>query len=375
MLWLACPGIAQRVPDAHLYAAVAASEHRGGVPAIAWLCEEYLPTLAAWPAGLDPRGPFSLHLSHDGIHIAATAVSMPAGAVAFGSCVFEGGADAPQLVWRCASDGREEWFAPTDFALPTDLHDALATIGADALDVPRTVQLPVAIAHLAGISVDTDPRSALLRLAPALCGEATWLAERRGTRLHVCGRSDGGLMLPTTLLILAALDGSGEPTPLAVRAFAARDGDRTEATRQLGRPDRALDRDTLRALLVGEDHARLTAIDALSRQHAAAELPHIIAAADERHPLAELAAIDAVKRLWPIADADARQATRRALFHSASPRLRGLDVDALATGHGTPVPPRALPARARLVLALGLLALGLFWLWRREHHRLGLQHA
>ena len=48
-----CATLHAQAPQLH--AVFAASEHRGGAPAIAWLCEEVLPARPEWPDDLDPQ--------------------------------------------------------------------------------------------------------------------------------------------------------------------------------------------------------------------------------------------------------------------------------------------------------------------------------
>ncbi|MCK5940770.1 MAG: hypothetical protein KAI24_02275 [Planctomycetes bacterium] len=358
-----------------LHAAIAASEHRGAVPAIAWLCEDYLPTLAAWPDGLDPRGPLALTLSAEGLDIRPTEVRVPDGAVAFGAATFAGAGGGPALLWRCAHDGSEQWTVQPGFELPRRWHALLQAIEADVLDVPRSLAMPVLAGHLSSGVAEGDPRAGLLRIAPSLCGDVTWLAWRERDVVRVKGRSEGGLTLPLALLVLAVAEGDAEPTALQLRAFAARDADRGEAARQLGRADRALDTETLRALLLADDAVRLTAIDALVRRRAWQELPQIVAAAAPDLPWASLAARDAVFELWRDASPEVRQATRQALQRSESLRLRAIDVDAIETQQqGTPVDdaPHDDP-RGRILLVLLSTAFGLLGLWRRERARGDLQ--
>lgn len=367
-----------------LHAAIASSAHRTQAPAIAWLCDEYLPSLPQWPAGLDPNTSFSLSLSAAGLQIRATEVAVPAGAVAIGSCSFSASDQAP-LLFRCDENGRERWFVPSDLRLPTRWQQFLHAIEADLVDTSRTLAVAVIIGHLAGALVDEDPRAELLRLGPSLCGDATWLAWHQGDYLHVCGRSDGGLMLPLTLLALAIADGGGELSSLSLRAYAARDADQDEAARQLGRTDRDLDARTLRALLHGNDGVRLTAIEALVRHGASQELPAIVRAASEQTPWATIAARDAVLRLWPVASAEERHATRSALQQSACAVLRELDVATIPTTSPTanrnqPSPNVAGPmlqsdaddsssaasSRARALLLMLCTSIGLLGMWRRE---------
>ena len=97
---------------ATVHAAFAGAEQRGGLPALQWLCEQYLPKRADWPTGLSPTQPFAIELSSQGLRIRRTAVALPAGVTAAGDCSLDG--SAPML-WSCRSDGCEDWFALIGF--------------------------------------------------------------------------------------------------------------------------------------------------------------------------------------------------------------------------------------------------------------------
>ena len=363
-----------------LHAAFAGSSHRGGTPAIAWLCEQFLPSLPAWPNGLDPREPFALRLTANELSMRPTDTPIPDGVVALGTFALAAERGS-QLLWRCDANGSEQWYVPADFALPTHWQKLLRAIEADVLDTPRSISAPVVAGHLAGGLLEGDPRATALRLGAAQCADVTWMAWRQRDQVRVQGRSDGGLMLPLVLLAMAIADGGGEPAALALRAFAARDGDQSEAARQLGRADRDLDVDTLRALLFAPDRVRLTAIDALVRRQASAELPNIVAAADGEHPWAELAAEDALRELWPLAQPEHRQRTRAALQKSQSVTLRGIDIESLPGGHAAPgtheptVTELARSSRAAFLMILFCTSIGLVGLWTRERVRLHLARA
>ena len=357
-----------------LHAAIAASSERVNVPAIAWLCEEYLPSLPEWPEGLDPHSRYAVSLSADGLRIQATDIILPKGSVAIGSCTFDSSANTPPLLWSCELNGQERWSVPTDFHLPAQWRRLLHSLEADLTDTPRTLSVPVIIGHLAGGLLDDDPRSALLRLTPALCGDATWLAWQQGDYTHVCGRSLGGLMLPVTLLALSIDDRQIPASTLALRAFSSRDMDQAEALRQLSRPDRRLDTATLRALLHAEDPVCLAAIEALIRHRATDSLPNIVKAAGPKRPLATIAARDAVLRLWPTATTEIRHATHAALALTNSPVLGQLNAEDLpvdASSHSdsrivTEMPTTTNGSRARALTILFFVSLGLLALWRRE---------
>lgn len=354
-----------------LHAAIAGSEQRGAVPVFAWLCEEFLPTLPSWPEGLDPRGPLSLTLSATGIDVGATEVDLPDDAVAIGTASFTEETGGPSLLWRCDNDGTEQWTVQAGFDVPQHYRNLLHAIEADVLVVPRTLAVPVLAGHLSGSLLEGDPRAALLRIGPSLCGDATWLAWDEGGKVRVRGRSDGGLMLPLALLLIAIADGDAEPTNLQLRAFAARDADKNEATRQLGRADRQLDVETLRSLLRGDDGVRLTAIDALIRRRAWDQLPSIVEAATPELPWATIAARDAVHELWSDATADVRQQTRQALQRSRCPSLRAIDVETIAQPIHAPENEHApLDPRGRALMILMCTAIGVLGLWSRERVRM-----
>ncbi len=351
-----------------LQAAVAASEHRGQLPALAWLCEEFLPELESWPEGLDPFGPLSLSLSHEGLTVSETAVALPEGAAAIGIASFSAESAAPSILWRCDARGDEQWTVQSGFELPRGWRSLLHAIEADVLDLPRTLAAPVLAGHLSGSMLEGDPRADLLRIGPALCGEITWMSWQEGDVVRVRGRSEGGLMLPLALLVMAVADGDAEPTALQLRAFAARDADKEEAARQIGRADRDLDVPTLRALLLGGDRLRLTAIDALIRRGAWRELPRIVESADPELTWTGLAARDAVLELWPSASAEVRQETRRALQESRCSTLRGIAPGARPPTPSAPRTPR--DGRGPALLMLLCTGLGVLCLWRLERLRL-----
>ena len=348
-------------------------------PAIAWLCSEFLPTLPQWPKGLDPQGSFAISLTAEGLAFRPTTVPVPEATIAIGACTSEQG--GPELLFACETHGRERWFVPADLQVPARWLRLLRAIEGDLLGAPRTLALPVITGHLAGGMADRDPTAALLRLCPALCGDVTWMAFARGEELEVCGQSGGGLMLPLALLAIAMEAGAGEPSPLSLRAFAARDPDQTEAARQLGRSDRDVDLDTLRSLLRAEDPVRLTAIESLVRHGQTDELVNIIASASNDKPWATIAARDAVLRLWPATSDDQREEVRAALLQSETPLLRELAVSGLPSEMApvvrTPIDSDqgaltdTISVRARTLIVLFLIAVGVFGFWARERAHFG----
>jgi hypothetical protein len=338
--------------------AIAAASHRGRVPAVAWLCERALPAVLPWPRGVDPHG--ALRLTFAGGRWTVAADAGPGGArdVVAGACRV---GDGPAALFACDVDGVEDWFVPIGFAPPRQWSDLLGDLRADRLDAPRSLATAVLVSHLAGGLADGDPRADVLRHGASLCGDATWTAWRTAEHVRVRGRSDGGLLLPAALVALARLSGASA-NALDLRAYAARDPDRTEAARQLFRAgDGAVA--PLRALLHADDATRTAAIDALVRRRATDELPAIVAAAAPDAPWATMAAVDAVQWLWPAASARARQRTRAALLASPCVQLRALDL-----ARHEPMPREAIPpapGRVRALCALAVVALGLLGVWLR----------
>jgi hypothetical protein len=354
----------QVAPTPTFDVAFAAAPQRTKLPALAWLCDTWLPAHVAWPPDVDPRERFRLTCADGVLHIAPHRLELGADVVAAGSCRL---GDGPAALLRTTVDGQEDWFVPIDFAPPAAWQLVLQPLDALALDRPRTLDTAVVVGHLAGGLADSDPRGNLLQLGASLCGDVTWLAWRTPGWLRVRGRSQGGLALPAALLVLAGAAGQ-RPDGLALRAYAARDADRSEAARQMFRRDGETMRAPLRAMLHADDATRLAAIDTLLRRRASDDLPAIVAAANDDHPWATLAAADAVRTLWAEASPETRQRTRAALARSQSLALRAIDVGTL-----TPTPPSPTlapaPGRVRALVWLALVGIGLAGLWARERAR------
>jgi hypothetical protein len=346
-----------------LRATFAAAEHTAAVPALHWWLTTHLPTTAGWPAHLPAGAACSIAGEPDArrFHVAAAAVPLPTDAIAAG-VLTRGGRDL--VLWSCNRAGIEDWYLPADAVAPPPWPKLLRDLGVHPGEPPRSVDLAVAFGHLAGARVHEDSRQHELQLAAALCGQVTWSVWRTGTGLRVRGRSDGGLLLPALLLHTAAA-GSGVTTALPLRAFAARDGHRDEAARQLGRQPATAAASALRALLHGDDEQRLAAIDSLVRCGAADQLPAIVAAAAPDMPWAGVAATDAVQQLWAEASPLVRQRTRAAIARSAHVGLRSLPLTpAPAVSDGAAA--ATIGDRARLLSGLGLAAVLLYGLWLRE---------
>jgi hypothetical protein len=366
---LAAAGAAQSTPAGSfaLEVAIAPAAQRAASPAVAWLCETWLPRQPCWPRGQDGRDGLRLAVTAEGLAVRPLGTPLDARTLALGACT-DGRSTA--ALFTLGVDGAEDWYVPADFAPPPAWRDLLAQLDGLALDRPRTLDAVVVVGHLAGGLTDADPRGELLQQGGSLCGEVTWLAWRTTDWLRVRGRSGGGLALPAALMALAG--GSGHATDgLALRAFASRDADRAEAARQMLRRDDDSVRAPLRAALHADDTTRLAAIDTLVRRRSTEDLAAIIAAADADAPWASLAAAEAVRALWPFASAAERQRARAALARSASPLLRGLAPDAAAQG-GPPAAASEAPAaspQARALIWLTLCSMLVASLWARERAR------
>ncbi len=356
-------------------ATFAAGAQRAAVPGIDWFCSNYLPHRTDWPQGRDPSRPFAMQFGPAGIVVLGDGVPLPRGVVAAGSCNLDG----TVMLWSCRNDGTEDWFVPLGAKVPTPWRRLLRELQADVLDEPRSLDASVVIAHLAGTLVEGDPRAELLRLGAASCGDVTWTAWQTPTHVRVRGRSDGGLLLPTALLLVALADPTATTPPLALRAFGARDGDRAEAARQSVRAPGPKTVRSLAALLHADDEVAFAAVDALRRLDASEVLPQIVAAARADAPWTALAAADALRALWPDASPTIRQATRAAVQRSESLTVRAVDLDALTPGNVSPLPAEraadSAARRVRTLVVLALLAIGLYGLWCRERMRLRPQPA
>ncbi|MBL9077846.1 MAG: hypothetical protein JNL08_10100 [Planctomycetes bacterium] len=350
-------------------ATVAAAAARSGVPGIAWWCRT-LPQRADWPAARDPALPFAVQIGADGLRVLGDGLPLPRDVVAAGTVALGGS----EVLWfACRSDGSEDWWLGLDTAAPAAWREQLRALGADVLDEPRQLDAAVVTGHLAGALAEGDPRAELLRLGAAACGQVAWNAWRTPTHLRVRGRSEGGLLLPAALLWLAHDGGHRTVPPLALRAFAARDGDRAEAARQSVRAPGPGTEAALLALLHADDQVAFAAVDALRRLGASAALPQIVGAAGPEAPWTSLAAADALRALWQNADPAVQRSTRAAVQRCASVAVRAVDLDAIAGAAVSPRPAEAAAdaaaARLRLLVVLALTAIGLHGLWLRERSR------
>lgn len=356
----------------------------GAPPAMAWLRNDVLRRRPEWPKGVAAEAAIAFRWTPDELRIWRSQVVLPEGVAMVGEFAIPG--RGPIRV-ACEQDGTEEWTVPGDGALPERLRSLGDLLGVTRTKTPSTLDLAAAIGNLAGPAAVGDPFRDTLQQGATACGEVTWSTWSRHGEVGVRGRSDGGLLLPAGLLLLATLgDGAIDdafwrtpPTTFverwSLRAYTRRDGDRAEATRQLVRSDAGPDRETLLDMLHADEGSRLAAIDALVRRGDQDTLPAIVRAADGSSDLVTGAALDAMESLWPRATANTRVSTRKAVqlcpVVSLQERLAAMPADA-------PPAPRADPGsaesghawRIRLLVGLLILAVCLHGLWRRECARL-----
>lgn len=335
------------------------------LPAIAWLCGTVLPLRSEWPDSLPPETSFVVSIDDDGISIAANEVALPGDALIAGSVTFGNGLRA---LCACTADGAEDWYVARKAPFRAQYRRLLHALHALDLDRAHSIDLSVAVGHKLGATASGDLDRETIQLGAALCGVVTWQAWHDEEYLRVRGRSDGGLLLPAVMLLLADKLGNGTTDSLPLRAFVTRDGDREEAVRQMSRFGDRADRQALVAMLHGADELRLTAIDSLVRIGATDELPRIVGAASPTLPLATTAAVDAVATLWRDASEATRQQTRAALAASSAPELRALD---LTTFTPPPAAETDTPLAWKLLMWLLVMGAGLFTFWLRERSRLG----
>ena len=366
-----------RGQQASLHAGLAADPDGSGPAALVWLRREYLPALATWPHGRDPLAAVVVHWRGQEF----TFDELPgtgAGGYAQGEFCLPG---ADSVLFSCGTDGVEDWFVPancTPSGRPAQLVRALGIrTGAPA----RTIDIAAMCGNLGGSLPADDPRLQWIGLGAANCGELTFTCWQVGDRLRVRGRSGGGLLLPAFLAFAATLPPGADASARwatvpdddtarwSLRAFAGRDSDRAEATRQLAAASDPRARTTLRLLLRADASTRTAAMDGLVRLQAAEQLPRILAAADPALPDTVAMAGEAVTELWPELPLALRGQVRAALENHPAEALRQLDPDRDSRNAGSdPVGVQALPNRWLLpLLATGA---GLLGLWLRERQRL-----
>ncbi len=354
LCWLAFAavlGSALTAQEFVVRAAFAADSHVDP-PAIEWLRHQVLAARPEWPAGRSPDAPFTVHWQR-GRWQFASALTLPAGLVVAGELEV----DRNLIPFAITTDGRETWDVG-DGELPPTLTAIVEALQLRADGPPRTLDVSVLIANIAGPAAEGDDSAMQLATGGGQCGELTLAITSRAKGFAVRGRSGGGLSVPAALA-WCALQRDAATRPATdddgwrLRAYGAR----AEAARQLQRsgPDGL---PALRGMLYADEASRLAAIDGMVRLHAAAELPRIVAAADPSMPLAVAAARTALRELWPVASAPTRTATLTVLrrVHSLGSATEPVDDS------------EPDPRYSRLAVLMVVLV-GLLGLWMRERAR------
>ncbi|MBK8101102.1 MAG: hypothetical protein IPK26_28800 [Planctomycetes bacterium] len=365
--------------------ALAGDPGNSSPPALAWLRHDVLCQRPEWPAELPAGAAIAFRWTPTSLRIWRSQVLLPEGVAMVGEFAVPG---REPIRVACEQDGVEEWTCTAGGTLPERLRRLAHLLGVSvtATATPPTLDLAAALGNLAGPAAVGDPFRELLQQGATSCGELTWSTWSRNGEFGVRGRSDGGLLLPASLLLLATVGEAtiddtfwqSAPTTFverwSMRAYSRRDGDRAEATRQLVRSDNGPDRETLLDMLHADEGSRLAAIDALVRRGDQDTLPAIIRAAEGSSDLVAGAAVDAMESLWPHARNVTRASVRKAVSQStiaalherlarlptAAPRLRPEDSTA----------ERSHAWRMRLLIGLLILSVCLHGLWRRECARL-----
>ncbi len=223
----------------------------------------------------------------------------------------------------CTASGHESWETGelgTPVGRVTTLID---TLGLAESNTPLTFRVAAVVGNLMTASLHDDLLSELLTRGAAGCGELACLSWTDDQGLHIRGHSDGGLLLPACLTLLADWQAhpaagtefwastrrSSEIERWLLLAQSARHGERQEAARQLARFDDPRAIDVLERLLVAESNLRAIAMESLIRAGSTESLPALVAAGDGSNSYNAALVNTALWSLW----SDASLATRTQL--------------------------------------------------------------
>jgi hypothetical protein len=197
----------------------------------------------------------------------------------------------------CDRRGHETWWIDPELdleMLPAELRRLVERFGYEAATGWLTASLDAIVGNLATAMLEGDPSSEALMMGAAECGTVALLARRtKDGTLRVDGSSDGGLLLPTLLVLMADRrsgdDGAVPPKTITadverwiLMAASARADEQEEAARQLGRFREPRAIATLERLLHGDADLRMTAMHSLVRLRATSSISAIAAAADPK---------------------------------------------------------------------------------------------
>lgn len=344
----------------------AAGATRAGPPAIRVLGAELLPHEPGWPPQLRPELGFVATFTGSGWQFRDCRPTLPPGAVV--SIALWLAEDQRPAVGSCDADGLEDWFLPPTWS-------TVGAVGAwfEALlptrDQPFTYDIATLVGLGLGPTLDGSRERAWLEAA-AQCGDLCAMAWHTGDCLRVRGRSGGGLLVPAWLWWRCGAPANPRAATNSLRGYAARDLERAAAARAGADPGLAGQGPLLRALLHADEATRLGAIDSLVRRGDPQALVAMAEAVDADQPLIAQATCEAIRELWPMAPPAVRAQLQRELGQNRLAALNTLAAQlarAATTDEpdGTPDP----GLRARGLLALGCLAVGIYGLWLRERQQ------
>jgi hypothetical protein len=340
---------------------------RTGPPALVWLRTAWLPSLPAWPSGLDPAAAFEVSVFAGGDLVVAP-TGPPSGAYLAADVTLS----ATSLRAICDGDGLEQWQVTRSGPLPPRIATLVSWLRLDVDQRDRVFDLRPLAGLLLGARDEADPIRSLLDQGPAECGEVTLSIGRRGDRLVVTGRSAGGLLFPAVLACVADRRGGAvardDVGRWSLLAACARDDLRSESARQFIRFSDPRARAALEGLLHTEDLARVVAIDTLLRRADGQALPAVIAAASPAVPGSEEMALLAVWTWLPQAKAEQRAAVLATMRQHGSALVRSSSVELAAEAAAgwpalapPPAPARSHDLRRPALAALSVLTVALLW--------------
>ncbi|MGE0142830.1 MAG: hypothetical protein AB7I19_06160 [Planctomycetota bacterium] len=278
--------------SARLVAEIAPLDSRSLPPGLRWLRATLL---EHGDRGIEANAGLRLQLGRDGgLSLSASkTIDLGDDAMRF-TLELDGEA---QVRGACDRRGHETWWIDPELdleKLPTELRRLVERFGYEAATGWLTASLDAIVGNLATAILEGDPSSEALMMGAAECGTVALLARRtKDGTLRVDGSSDGGLLLPTVLVLLADRQSGddGEVPPKAITAdverwilmaASARADEQEEAARQLGRFQEPRAIATLERLLHGDADLRLTAMHSLVRLRSTTSIAAIAAAADPK---------------------------------------------------------------------------------------------
>ncbi len=320
---------------------LAADPGKTGPSAWTWLRSECLTSLPEWPEEKDPLSSLRLRVyaanqcevidgtPGDGLYLRAEAHPSPA-------CHIE---------ITCKFSGVETWDLE---GVPSGRYAMLVNLlGLDRGRTPVTFDSLAVASTILGGTVDGDELGRLINWGAEACGELDLHFWKTETGIRIRGASQGGMLLPAALTVLA--DWHAHPAESLLQAgrkidrcdqvillaAAARYDERSEAIRQLSILDDPRVIPVLERLLREDDQTRVLTMESLVRAKVSKALPRLLAASSDSIDGSEAMARVALWTLWPSTSPSTRQQIRD--------HLDPLEASALDAWHlegKRPQPPR-----------------------------------